>query len=122
MARGTVAVVAHFSGMSRSSSQGMSSEDREVVRKVGQTYDMSRHARGDASHAQLLDAAFIERFAIAGAPSYCVRRFEPLLKLGLDHFVIIGPGADAAPSDMAQAMGFLQAEVLPALKSTSRNA
>ncbi len=90
MARGTIAIFAHFSGMSRSASQGMSSEDREVVRKVGQTYDMSRHARGDASHAQLLEAAFIERFAIAGSPSYCVRRFEPLLKLGLDRFVIVG--------------------------------
>ena len=117
MVRGSVGTFAHFSGMSRSSSQGLRAEDQAVVEKIGQTYDMSRHTRGDSGHAQLMTDAFIDRFAIAGTPDHCVRRFEPLLKLTLDHFVIVGPGADVPPSDMAQAAGLFRTEVLPALRS-----
>jgi len=73
MARGTVGTIAHFSGMSRDSSAGMRPDDRAVVQKVGQTYDMSRHARGDAGHAQFIDDAFVDRFAIAGPPAHCVK-------------------------------------------------
>jgi len=117
LARGTVGTIAHFSGMSRDSTQGMRPEDRAVAQKIGETYDMSRHARGDAGHAQFLDDAFVDRFAIAGPPAHCVKRFEAILKLGLDHLIIVGPGADVAPSDQMQALGLFTREVLPVLKS-----
>ncbi len=117
MVRGIVGVFAHFSGMSPSASQGMRAEDRAVVEKLGQAYDMSRHGRADAGHAQFLDDAFIDRFAIAGPPAYCIKRFEPLLELGLDHFIFISGSVGMAPSDAAQALALLRTEVLPALKS-----
>ena len=117
MARGTVGTIAHFSGMSRDSAAGMRAEDRAVVQKIGETYDMSRHARGDAAHAHLLDDAFVDRFAIAGPAAHCVKRFEALLKLSLDHLIIVGPGGDVAPSDTMQSLGFFTREVLPVLKS-----
>ena len=121
MARGTVGTIAHFSGMSRDSSAGMRPDDRAVVQKVGQTYDMSRHARGDAGHAQFIDDAFVDRFAIAGPPAHCMKRFEELLKLGLDHLIIVGPGGDVAPSDAMQSLGFFTTEVLPVLKSARQS-
>jgi 5,10-methylenetetrahydromethanopterin reductase len=117
LARGTVGVIAHFSGMSRDSAAGMRPDDRAVARKVGETYDMSRHTRADAGHAQFLDDAFVDRFAIAGPPAHCVNRFEAILKLGLDHLIIVGPGGDVGPADQAQALGFFRTEVLPILKS-----
>ena len=116
MARGTVGVIAHFSGMSRDSAAGMRPEDRAVAQKVGESYDMSRHTRGDAGHAQFLDDGFIDRFAIAGPPEHCVKRFEEILKLGLDHLVIVGPGGDVAPPDQMQHIGLFTKGVLPALK------
>jgi hypothetical protein len=121
MARGTVGTIAHFSGMSRDSAAGMRPEDRAVVQKIAETYDMSRHARGDAGHAHLIDDAFVDRFAIAGPASHCVKRFEVLLKLGLDHLIIVGPGADVAPSDAMQSLGFFRTEVLPVLKSARQS-
>ncbi len=121
MARGTVGTIAHFSGMSRDSAAGMRPDDRAVVQKVGETYDMSRHARGDAGHAQYLDDAFVDRFAIAGPPTHCVKRFEAILKLGLDHLIIVGPGADVAPADAMQSLGLFRAEVLPVLKSAGQS-
>ena len=117
LARGTVGTIAHFSGMSRDSTQGMRPEDRAVAQKIGETYDMSRHARGDAGHAQFLDDAFVDRFAIAGPPAHCLQRFEAILKLGLDHLIIVGPGADVGPTDQMQALGLFTREVLPVLKS-----
>jgi 5,10-methylenetetrahydromethanopterin reductase len=117
LARGTVGVIAHFSGMSRDSAAGMRPDDRAVARKVGETYDMSRHTRADAGHAQFLDDAFVDRFAIAGPPAHCVNRFEAILKLGLDHLIIVGPGGDVGPAEQAQALGFFRTEVLPILKS-----
>jgi 5,10-methylenetetrahydromethanopterin reductase len=121
MARGTVGTIAHFSGMSRGSSEGMRPDDRAVAQKIGETYDMSRHARGDAGHAQFLDDAFVDRFAIAGPPVHCVKLFEAILKLGLDHLIIVGPGADVAPSDQMQHLGFFAKEVLPVLKSARQS-
>lgn len=117
LARGTVGTIAHFSGMSRGSSEGMGPDDRAVAQKVGETYDMSRHARADAGHAQFIDDAFVDRFAIAGPPAHCMKRFEALLKLGFDHLIIVGPGADVAPSDQVQALRLFTTEVLPFLKS-----
>jgi 5,10-methylenetetrahydromethanopterin reductase len=117
MARGTVGTIAHFSGMSHDSAAGMRPEDRAVVQKVGEAYDMSRHARGDAVHARFLDDAFVDRFAIAGPAAHCVKRFEALLKLGLDHLIIVGPGGDVTPSDNMQSVALFRSEVLPVLKS-----
>ncbi len=105
MARGTVGTIVHFSGMSRGLAEGMRPDDRAVAQKVGETYDMSRHARADAGHARFIDDAFVDRFAIAGPPAQCVTRFEALLKLGFDHLTIVGPGADVPPSDQMQALG-----------------
>jgi 5,10-methylenetetrahydromethanopterin reductase len=122
MARGTVGVIAHFSGMSRDSAAEMRPEDRAVVQQVGQNYDMSRHARGDAGHAHFIDDAFIDRFAIAGPPAHCIKRFAELRKLGLDHLIVVGPGGDVAPSDQAESLGFFRAEVLPVLKSAGQSA
>jgi hypothetical protein len=82
---------------------------------------MSRHARGDAGHAQFIDDAFVDRFAIAGPPVHCLKLFEAILKLGLDHLIIVGPGADVAPSDQMQHLGFFAKEVLPVLKSARQS-
>jgi hypothetical protein len=121
MSRGTVGVIAHFSGMSRDSAAGMRPDDRAVAQKVGETYDMSRHTRADAGHAQFIDDAFVDRFAIAGPPAHCVKRFLALLKLGLDHLIIIGPGGDVGPSDQMQHLGLFAREVLPVLKSARQS-
>jgi 5,10-methylenetetrahydromethanopterin reductase len=121
MARGTVGTIAHFSGMSRDATAGMRPDDRAVAQKIGETYDMTRHTRGDAGHAQFIDDEFVDRFAIAGPSAHCVKRFEEILKLGLDHLIIVGPGADVAPSDAMQCVGFFRSEVLPILKSAGRS-
>ena len=128
LARGTVGVIAHFSGMSRDSAAGMRPDDRAVAQKVGEAYDMSRHTRGDAGHAQFIDDAFIDRFAIAGPPAHCVERFETILKLGLDHLIVVGPGADVGAADQMQTVGLFAKEVFagaqaglkPATNSFSR--
>lgn len=120
MARGTVGVFSHFSGMSRDSTAGMRPEDRAVAQKVGESYDMSHHTRSDAGHAQFLDDSFVDRFAIVGPPAHCLKRFEEILKLRLDHLIIIGPGGDVAPSDEMQAVGLFATEVLRVLKSAAR--
>ena len=122
MSRGTVGTIAHFSGMSPGATAGMRPEDRAVAQKIGEAYDMSHHARGDAGHAKYLDDAFVDRFAIAGPPTHCLSRFEELLELGLDHLIIVGPGADVGPSDQMQALGLFTKEVLPMLKSGRRSA
>jgi hypothetical protein len=49
-----------------------------------------------------------------------VTRFEALLKLGFDHLIIVGPGADVPPSNQMQALGLFATEVLPVLKSDGR--
>jgi 5,10-methylenetetrahydromethanopterin reductase len=121
MAHGTVGVFSHFSGISRDSTAGMRPEDRAAAQKVGESYDMSRHTRSDAGHAQFIDDSFIDRFAIAGPPAHCVKRLEEILKLSRDHLIIVGPGGDVAPSEETQTVGLFATEVLPVLKSAAKS-
>ena len=96
----------------------MRPDDRAVAQKVGEAYDMSRHTRGDAGHARFIDDAFVDRFAIAGPPAHCIERFEAILKLGLDHLIVVGPSAEERGGcrPECERSGLFAKEVLPVLK------
>ena len=56
---------------------------------------MTKHGKV-VSHEKLGGAAltwdFVERFAIVGPPDCCIERLLQLAALGIERFVIVGPG------------------------------
>ncbi len=114
---GAVAAFAHFSAMPGSTGAGLAEADRAVVAEVGRRYDSNEHLRNTASHTDALDARFVDRFAVVGAPDACTSRLLDLARLGLDRFVITGPSFGADPHDARTAMQLLVDEVVPAVRA-----
>jgi 5,10-methylenetetrahydromethanopterin reductase len=116
---GTVAAFAHFSAMPGSTGAGQADDDREIVAEVGRTYDSRQHLRNDAPQTKALDPAFVERFAVVGDPDRCVERLLELQRLGIERFVLTGPGLGADRDAASLANRLLVSDVLPALRTAT---
>ncbi len=117
LSRGTVATVAHFSGMAGSTGEGQRPEDREVFERLHAEYDRPHHTMGRARHAAVIDGDFARRFAILGEPAHCLERLGELREAGVERFVIIGPSIDADPEERRRSGRLMVEDVLPELQS-----
>jgi len=115
MVHGSVAAFAHFSAMPGSTGAGLAGEDREVVAEVGRSYDSRQHLRNDAAHTAALTDEFIDRFAIIGPPERVLDRLTQLAALGIDRFIVTGPGFGVDRDVARTAAELLTSEVLAAL-------
>lgn len=82
-------------------------------------YDMTKHGgaheRNRLTHGAL-SPDFVRRFAIVGAPDHCTERLLELRKVGLERFVIVGPGF--YPPEWGDAANLFSREVIPALRAS----
>jgi 5,10-methylenetetrahydromethanopterin reductase len=113
---GSVAAFAHFSSMPGSTGAGLRDADRAVVAEVGRRYDSNQHLSNASPQTAVLDPDFVDRFAIVGPPDLCAPRLVELARLGLDRFVITGPGFGADRDHARTARQLLVRELLPALR------
>ncbi|MGY9074392.1 MAG: LLM class flavin-dependent oxidoreductase [Acidimicrobiales bacterium] len=111
---GSVGGFVHFLGMAGTSTA--LPEDQKVFDAVAANYDMANHGRINAGHVAAMDDDFVDRFAVAGSPSYCVDRLGSLLELGLTHIVFVTGSRDADPELVAAGNQRLATEVLPQLR------
>jgi 5,10-methylenetetrahydromethanopterin reductase len=84
-------------------------------------YDMNLHGEPTAKEklgGAQLDWDFVRRFAIVGPPDHCTERLLELTRMGLDRFVIVGPGFH--PEARADGRGLFVTEVLPAVRAALR--
>jgi 5,10-methylenetetrahydromethanopterin reductase len=116
LARGTVATIAHFSGMAGSTGEGQRPEDREVFERLHSDYDRPHHTMGRARHTAVIDDEFAQRFGIMGKPEHCLERLDQLREAGVERFVIIGPSIDSDPDERRRSGRLMVEEVLPALQ------
>jgi 5,10-methylenetetrahydromethanopterin reductase len=113
---GGVAAFAHFSSMPGSTGAGLAEQDRAVVAEVGRRYDSHEHLSNRARHTDALRPDFVDRFAIVGPPEACIERFMALAALGIERFVVTGPGFGADRDHARTAARLLTGELLPALR------
>lgn len=117
MVHGSVAAFAHFSAMPGSTGAGLAEADRGVVAEVGRSYDSNQHLRNDATHTAPLTGEFVDRFAITGPPDRVLERLHELAALGVDRFVVTGPGFGADRDDARTANELLIREILPTVNA-----
>jgi 5,10-methylenetetrahydromethanopterin reductase len=113
---GSVAAFAHFSSMPGSTGAGLAEADRAVVAEVGRRYDSNQHLSNQAEHAAGLTPDFVARFAVVGPPDVCADRLTGLAALGLERFVVTGPGFGADRDHARTAARLVTAELLPTLR------
>lgn len=79
-------------------------------------YDMTKHDHV-ISHDKLggaqLDWDFVQRFAIVGPPDHCIERLLQLAALGIERFVVVGPGFH--PEAGTGGRSLFATEVMPAV-------
>lgn len=112
--RGSTGTFAHFSGMSKASSEGTA--DAEIFEHIASTYDMANHASGAGEHMRDVPDEFISRFAVTGSAEYCVERLAALTELGLDRLVLLTGSRDSDPSATAASIDRLTTDVFPHLR------
>ena len=70
----------------------VAASDLDAVR---QGYDMTRHSDIGSRERIVggaMTPAFVQRFAVVGPPDACTRRLLELATLGIERFVVVGPG------------------------------
>ena len=117
LVRGGLTTFARFNVMHGTASGPVSDSDREVLRDLHDSYDMRAHTLGDSRQAAVLTEPFIDRFAIAGPPSFVIERLHELAALGLDKIVMTGAMRGVSESDAAMAKQTMETKVLPAFRS-----
>lgn len=116
--RGSIAPIARFSAMSPTASEGIvSEEDRAIVKEIGRVYDMAGHGHAEASHINVITDSFVDRWAVAGPPGYCIARLNELIDTGLDNIVIGLSTRGMNDAEVGQAWTRFAREVMPALRS-----
>jgi 5,10-methylenetetrahydromethanopterin reductase len=93
-------------------------EMAENLETVRQGYDMTKHGELTARDKIVgggLTPQFVRRFAIVGGPDHCTERLLELRQLGIDRFVVVGPGF--YPERWGEAGRLFETEVIPALKA-----
>jgi 5,10-methylenetetrahydromethanopterin reductase len=115
LASGGVATFARFQVMHGSVTGPIQQDAVDTYAAVHDAYDMTRHTQVGSPQAATLTPEFIDRFAIVGAPTSCVRRLEELVALGLDKLIVTGPTLGADPAEARAAIERFAAEVLPAI-------
>jgi 5,10-methylenetetrahydromethanopterin reductase len=81
-------------------------------------YDMTKHGVHNAKDRIVgggMTPEFVRRFAIVGSPDHCTERLLALRAVGLERFVVVGPGF--YPSEWGEAGKLFVKEVIPALRA-----
>jgi len=92
-------------------------EDFDEIDRMRLSFDSTRR-RGVAAVSDAgktaTSSAFVERFAVVGTPDDCIARLLELVKLGIERFVIVGPGFFPEPGGAT--VGLFASEVMPAIR------
>jgi len=90
-----VAPLARFQIIQGTAAGPQTTSDAANFAAIRTGYDMTKHDQ-KISHDKLGDAQldwdFVQRFAIVGPPAHCIERLLELASLGIERFVIVGPG------------------------------
>ena len=95
LVQGGLSTFARFSVMHGHVRGTASEEQRSVLNRLHDEYNMKAHTRADSPQAALLTPEFIDSYAIVGDPEHCTARLQAIRALGIDKVTVIGPGREA---------------------------
>ncbi len=116
LVRGRMGVYARFSTMSRAVMDSLSEADRKVAEDLVSSYDLHAHAASGARHEAALADDFVDRFGIVGPSELVAERLVNLVRLGLDHVVIVGHSRNTPREVFAESSRRFGQEVLPMVR------
>jgi 5,10-methylenetetrahydromethanopterin reductase len=115
-ARGTVSVLAHFSGFRGMDLEGLPEQMRATAAHLREHYDMRNHGVAAGAHAQALDDEFLDWFGIVGPLEEARVRFAALADLELDFLRVIPGSRDTPPAVVSESLRLLATEIAPEVR------
>jgi 5,10-methylenetetrahydromethanopterin reductase len=112
-----VAPLARFQVIQGDAAGPKSGNDAENFAAIRAGYDMTKHAvhlSEDKIKGGTLSWDFVRRFAIVGSPDHCIERLLQLVALGIERFVIVGPGFHTEARQGARTL--FASEVMPEVR------
>jgi len=79
-------------------------------------YERDDHGAASSAFAQGFDDAFVDRFAVVGAPAQVRERLAAIAAAGVQRIVVVPGSVDADPAALRRSDERFAAEVLPALR------
>jgi 5,10-methylenetetrahydromethanopterin reductase len=116
LVRGRMGVYARFSTMDKRVLNSLAEEDRKVGEALVSSYDMQSHAASGARHEAALADDFVDRFGIVGPSDHVAERLIELVKLGLDHVVVVGHSRNTPSDVFAESSQRFCSEVIPTVR------
>ncbi len=121
VAASMVAPLARFQVIQGRVAGPLTSDDAENFEAIRRGYDMTKHSMvhsGDKIKGGALSWDFVRRFAIVGSADHCTERLLELAALGIERFVIVGPGHH--PEARGGGGSLFASDVLPAVRLEAR--
>jgi 5,10-methylenetetrahydromethanopterin reductase len=93
--------------------------DDQDYAAIRRGYAMTKHGDFDTDKlvGESVSFDFVRRFAVVGDPEHCVRRLLEIAQLGIDRFVVFGPGFY---DDGTSGQSLFADEVMPAVRAALR--
>ena len=113
---GGIGSFARFSAMHGHVQGPVDDQERVVLQRVHDSYNMEQHFSQGSPQSRVLTPEVIDAFGIAGPPDYCIERLRQLIGLGLSKLVLLGGGRGMEADASARSHELLTREVLPALR------
>ena len=89
-----LSLFARFSNMYGEIVGPVSENQREVLTKIHDSYDMHHHAQAGSAQSAQVTQEFANSFGVFGPPDYCVQRLGELIDLGVSRFMVTGGPLD----------------------------
>jgi 5,10-methylenetetrahydromethanopterin reductase len=118
LATSMVTPLARFQVIQREAAGPLSESDAANFAAIRRGYDMTKHGDIQAEKrlvGETLTWDFVKRFAIVGPPEHCIERLLELAALGIERFVVVGPGFH--PEARNDGRTLFATEVMPAVRA-----
>ena len=109
-----VAMHAHIMAFQRKLDCPLSDSERDVIARVAEVYDMTRHG-SHGPQTEALTPAFVRNNAVVGDIDTCVHKLRQIADLGFDRIVAMMPLR--AGRDSPEVFRRVEQDVLPQLRS-----
>lgn len=110
-----LSLFARFSNMYGEIVGPATDNQRDVLTKIHDSYDMHGHAREGSAQSAQVTQEFAGSFGVFGPPDYCVQRLGELIELGVTRFFITGATLDPSHPNSECSERFVS-EVAPQLR------
>ena len=115
LAQGMVASQSRFSIMNKKVVGPVTEAQRQVLEKVGSSYDMKNHGSASAKQSTAVDADFIDNFGLVGDPARCADRLQEIIELGVERLNLWTPVS--TEGEPGESYRMAAERVLPAVKA-----